>query len=290
MAAHGNFDRCSCIETGQPVPTAEVRAAIAHGRDGEEGWAAMAERHGGLVKPEIVFFGEPLPERFFALAEQDLAACDLLIILGTSLKVQPFASLVGLVRENVPRLLINRETVGTDAQPILQMLGFIDDRALDFDDETRYRDACFLGDCDDGVRQLAEQLDGAFAAAGPTDAAAGGDAPVRGWVESLRQRIDDHPPPPARPPLPAAARAAEADLASEAAAVAAAAVAEAVREVAVVPSPESSATMPPIGIDTELSISMAAEPAHTSLDPSVQSAADGGEAKSPEHKAARLSY
>ena len=44
-------------------------------------------------------------------AESDLGECDLLIILGTSLKVQPFASLVGLVREDVPRLLINREQV-----------------------------------------------------------------------------------------------------------------------------------------------------------------------------------
>ena len=130
VAAHGNFDRCSCIETGQPVPTAEVRAAIAHGRDGEEGWAAMAERHGGLVKPEIVFFGEPLPERFFALAEQDLAACDLLIILGTSLKVQPFASLVGRVASDVPRLLVNRERVG-ETEPMLDLLGLVSPGALD---------------------------------------------------------------------------------------------------------------------------------------------------------------
>ena len=41
-----------------------VRRAIAHGRDGPEGWSAMAERHGGLCKPDIVFFGEQLPPRF----------------------------------------------------------------------------------------------------------------------------------------------------------------------------------------------------------------------------------
>ena len=111
VAAHGNFDRCSCIATGAAVPVEEVRAAIAHGKHGPEGWLAMAERHGGLVKPDIVFFGEQLPERFFELAESDFRQCDLLIILGTSLKVQPFASLVGLVDDDVPRLLINREKV-----------------------------------------------------------------------------------------------------------------------------------------------------------------------------------
>ena len=31
----------------------EVRAAISHGKEGERGWLAMAERHGGLVKPDI---------------------------------------------------------------------------------------------------------------------------------------------------------------------------------------------------------------------------------------------
>ena len=54
VAAHGNFDRCSCIETGESVPVEEVRAAIAHGKHGEGGWLSMAERHGGLVKPDIV--------------------------------------------------------------------------------------------------------------------------------------------------------------------------------------------------------------------------------------------
>ena len=53
-----------------------------------------------------------LPERFFRLAAEDFPECDLLIVTGTSLKVQPFASLVGRVGSNVPRLLVNRERVG----------------------------------------------------------------------------------------------------------------------------------------------------------------------------------
>ena len=46
---------------------------------------------GGLVKPDIVFFGENLPRRFFELQEQDTDHCDLLICIGTSLEVYPFA-------------------------------------------------------------------------------------------------------------------------------------------------------------------------------------------------------
>ena len=45
----------------------------------------------GLVKPDIVFFGEDLHPRFYSLKFRDFAKCDLLIIMGTSLEV----SLIG---------------------------------------------------------------------------------------------------------------------------------------------------------------------------------------------------
>ena len=48
----------------------------------------------GVVKPDIVFFGEMLPDRFHSLIEKDFPQAELLIIMGSSLLVQPFASLV----------------------------------------------------------------------------------------------------------------------------------------------------------------------------------------------------
>lgn len=47
----------------------------------------------GIVKPDIVFFGENLPHSFFIHSQEDFPKCDLLIIMGSSLVVQPFASL-----------------------------------------------------------------------------------------------------------------------------------------------------------------------------------------------------
>jgi NAD-dependent deacetylase sirtuin 2 len=47
------------------------------------------------VKPDIVFFGEQLPQRFYERMEADFPACDLLLVMGTSLVVHPFASLIG---------------------------------------------------------------------------------------------------------------------------------------------------------------------------------------------------
>ena len=49
---------------------------------------------------------------------------------GTSLKVQPFASLVGRVASDVPRLLVNRERVG-ESEPMLDLLGLVSPGALD---------------------------------------------------------------------------------------------------------------------------------------------------------------
>ena len=49
---------------------------------------------GGVVRPDVVLFGEQLPDRFFSLASQDFPACDLLLVFGTSLAVAPFNHLV----------------------------------------------------------------------------------------------------------------------------------------------------------------------------------------------------
>jgi len=70
-----------------------------------------------------------------------------LIVIGTSLKVEPFNKLIAKVSPRCPRLLINREKAGQELHS-----GF------DFDDRQKYtvqRDALFLGNCDDGVRKLA---------------------------------------------------------------------------------------------------------------------------------------
>lgn len=91
----------------------------------------------GLVKPDIVFFGEPLPKRFFDTAVL-AAEADLVLVLGTSLKVYPFGELPRGAGDGVPRVLFNNEQVGD--------LG------------RRADDVLELGDCDAGVRKLAAEL------------------------------------------------------------------------------------------------------------------------------------
>ena len=44
---------------------------------------------GGLIKPEVVFFGEPIPEAAMSQANAWVLAADLVLIIGSSLEVAP---------------------------------------------------------------------------------------------------------------------------------------------------------------------------------------------------------
>lgn len=108
------------------------------------------------MKPDIVMFGEGLPARFWSSLADDFAAADLLIVMGTSLVVQPFASLIDRVGEGVPRLLINRELVG-EGDAALRAVGWR--KGFEFPPRpAAWRDVAQLGDCDAGVGALADLL------------------------------------------------------------------------------------------------------------------------------------
>ncbi|EEH47728.1 uncharacterized protein PADG_03812 [Paracoccidioides brasiliensis Pb18] len=131
VEAHGSYATHSCIDCKSPYPDDLMRKAI------ESNDIPLCLKCCGFVKPDIVFFGESLPESFFMNRTLTTAA-ELCIIMGTSLTVQPFASLPSLCKEGVPRLLINLNRVGG--------LG------------SRPDDVLLLGECDDGVLKLADAL------------------------------------------------------------------------------------------------------------------------------------
>jgi len=150
VAAHGNFDEAHVIDTEPEIKVdiQELKTAL---DKGEEGWKALKEEKGGLVKPKIVFFGEELPERFARLHRTDLSSCDLLIVMGTSLVVHPFAGLVGYAARTAPRMLINRDQAGTCDS---LKFGF----RFHLEGEENWRDVFHAGDCDAGCSALAELL------------------------------------------------------------------------------------------------------------------------------------
>ncbi|KAM9302097.1 NAD-dependent protein deacetylase sirtuin-3, mitochondrial [Gastrophryne carolinensis] len=105
VEAHGSFASATCTMCLKEVPSKTFSDAVMESR------VPHCSSCGGLIKPDIVFFGEQLPARFF-LHLTDFPRADLLIVMGTSLEVEPFASLVYAVNRSTPRLLINRDRVG----------------------------------------------------------------------------------------------------------------------------------------------------------------------------------
>ena len=61
---------------------------------------------GGRLISSVVNFGDPLPQREYELAEQHARHCDLMLALGSSLLVEPAASLVGLALGSGARVVL----------------------------------------------------------------------------------------------------------------------------------------------------------------------------------------
>ncbi|OSD07303.1 NAD-dependent deacetylase sirtuin-2 [Trametes coccinea BRFM310] len=131
VEAHGSFASQHCIECHASVDGATMRKAV------ETGDIVRCADCGGLVKPDIVFFGESLPPAFHKTVPR-LRSADLLIVIGTSLTVHPFASLTTLVPEGCPRVLINMDPAG--------------------DIGARPDDVVLLGRCDEIIRDLCREL------------------------------------------------------------------------------------------------------------------------------------
>uniref|UniRef100_A0A3B5RAJ7 NAD-dependent protein deacetylase n=1 Tax=Xiphophorus maculatus TaxID=8083 RepID=A0A3B5RAJ7_XIPMA len=134
VEAHGTFATATCTSCLRKYDGEELRPEVMSGA------VPRCPTCKGVVKPDIVFFGEELPLSFFKYLT-DFPLADLLIVMGTSLEVEPFASLAGAVRSSVPRLLINRDLVGPFAWG------------------RRPHDVTQLGDVVSGVKELVDALD-----------------------------------------------------------------------------------------------------------------------------------
>ncbi|CAF4967240.1 unnamed protein product, partial [Rotaria magnacalcarata] len=113
VEAHGSFMSATCQRCRQKYEGEDIRQQIF---DDQIPKCTRTSRCSGIIKPDIVFFGEDLPRRF-QLYVQDLPSCDCCIVMGTSLAVYPFADIVDSTTRSTTRLLINRQIVGTFLAP-----------------------------------------------------------------------------------------------------------------------------------------------------------------------------
>ena len=105
IQAHGHIRSGTCLKCKSPATFEYMKEFVIDNK------VQTCDGCSGVIKPDVVFFGEGLPSCFWKHMV-DFPKCDLLIIMGTSLVVQPFAGLAAKVDSKIPRLLINRDTVG----------------------------------------------------------------------------------------------------------------------------------------------------------------------------------
>ena len=101
IEVHGSIEWCICPECGGRVGIDQIMEHLAEHPGAPECTACIAP-----LKPNVVLFGELLPEQAMADAYSLAAEADLMLCIGSSLEVYPVASLPGVARDNGGRIAI----------------------------------------------------------------------------------------------------------------------------------------------------------------------------------------
>ncbi|MFW5789750.1 MAG: NAD-dependent protein deacylase [Halanaerobium sp.] len=95
LELHGSLNKAVCLNCNKKYEWQELVPVIKAGEIPE-----CDNCKSKKIKPEIVFFGERLPEEEINQAWQAARKSDLMIVIGTSLAVYPVASLPSVTKEN----------------------------------------------------------------------------------------------------------------------------------------------------------------------------------------------
>jgi NAD-dependent deacetylase len=104
IEVHGSIEWSVCLECGSRVGVDEVIEKLRAGVGTPECEACITP-----LKPDVVLFGELLPEEPMSEAFALASEADLMLAVGSSLEVYPVASLPGVTLENGGRLAIVTE-------------------------------------------------------------------------------------------------------------------------------------------------------------------------------------
>ena len=107
---HGNASYATCLECAVRHELEDLK--VLYDATGD---LPSCRACGGLVKTATISFGQTMPAEPMAQAEAETLACDLFLVLGSSLVVYPAAGFPMLARRNGARLaILNREPTELD--------------------------------------------------------------------------------------------------------------------------------------------------------------------------------
>lgn len=110
---HGNIRDCYCLSCKESYEFKELASQV------EERDVPRCEGCGGMLRPGVILFGDPMPGEFFEIAATLKEKCDFILTVGTSLQVYPVA---GLAELGTPLGIINLEETPFDikAEAVVQ--------------------------------------------------------------------------------------------------------------------------------------------------------------------------
>jgi len=116
---HGNVQWTRCLSCGQRYPMAEIRRWLGQGVEVPECQSCK-----GIIKTEGISFGEPLPQDVLQEAMRRSTACDLFIVIGSTLLVTPAAYMPQYALQSGAKLvIINLGSTPLDSQSHLLIPG-----------------------------------------------------------------------------------------------------------------------------------------------------------------------
>lgn len=122
VEVHGSIETSTCRSCGTTYGLEEVDALF-----GEEGIARCASCE-GAVKPDVVLFGELLPEEAMRRAQELAEEADLMLCVGSSLVVHPVAGLPALTLERGGRLaIVTKGPTPYDGDAAVKLDGEVDE-------------------------------------------------------------------------------------------------------------------------------------------------------------------
>lgn len=98
---HGHMRTMTCIKCFTNYELAPVFEKFLHDHQ-----VPICEKCGGVLKPDVILFGEQLPARVFGQVEQALRQTEVMLVAGSSLEVMPVADFPRRVKQRGGRLII----------------------------------------------------------------------------------------------------------------------------------------------------------------------------------------
>jgi NAD-dependent deacetylase len=110
LELHGTAMHVTCLDCHKRYDRKAIQIRIAGGDK-----APLCDVCKGLLKPATISFGQSMPDEETQAAYDHSAACDLFIVIGSSLVVQPAAQMPVIAKQNGAKLvIINRDETSCD--------------------------------------------------------------------------------------------------------------------------------------------------------------------------------